>query len=51
MIDMSKCSFEPLGKEEQKEFERRAIIMDDSNEPPVNNTGTSNTSSSNEFKR
>lgn len=35
MIDMSKCSFKPLDAKAQKEFERRALALDDNNEPPI----------------
>ncbi len=35
-IDFSKVPFNgKLSEEEQKEFERRALIMDDTNNPPV----------------
>jgi len=35
MIDFSKGPYRRLNPEEQKEFERRAKIVDDNNNPPI----------------
>lgn len=35
MIDMAECSFKPLDPAEQERFERRALALDDNDEPPI----------------